>query len=121
VNADAKFDALVERDAGVALDHGLLDFECAAHCVDDTAELDDRAVARSLDDAAMVHGDRGINKIAAQSAQSRQSSILVRAREPAIANDVGDKDRRNFPRLAHGAPSRVMQNSTTKPYRARPL
>ena len=61
MNADAKFDALVERDARVALDHGVLHFECAAHRIDYAAELDHAAVAGALDDAAMVHGDCGIN------------------------------------------------------------
>ena len=84
MNADAKFDALVGRDPRVALDHGVLHFERAAHRVDDAAELDDAAIAGALDDAAMMHGDCGIYQIAAQRAQSRQSSIFVRASEPAI-------------------------------------
>ena len=103
MNADAKFYALLGRDTRVALDHGMLHFECAAHRVDDAAELDDAAVASALNDAAMVYGDRGINQIAAQCAQSRQSSIFVRAGKSAIADHIGDQDRRNFPGLAHGA------------------
>ena len=90
MNADAKFDALVERDPRVALDHRVLHFERAAHRVDDAAELDDAAVAGALDDAAMVHGDCGIDQIAAQRAQSRQSSIFVRAGEPAVADHIRD-------------------------------
>ena len=96
MNADAKFDALVGRDARVALDHGVLHFDRAAHRVDDAAELDEAAVAGALDDAAMMHGDGGINQIAAQRAQPRQSSILVRPREPAVADDIGDQDRGEF-------------------------
>ena len=68
MNADAKLYALVGRDARVALDHGVLHFEGAAHRVDDAAKLDDAAVAGALDDAAMVHGDCGVNQIAAQRA-----------------------------------------------------
>ena len=64
------------------------------------------AVAGALDDAPMMSGDGGINQIAAQRPQSRQGSILVRAREPAVADHIGDQDRCNFPGLAHGAPSR---------------
>ena len=112
MNADAKFYALVGRDARVALDHGVLHFECAAHRVDDAAELDDAAIAGALDDTAMVHGDCGINQIAAQRAQSGQSTIFVRARKPAIADDVRNQDRSDLPGLAHGAPSRVMRLST---------
>jgi hypothetical protein len=51
----------------------------------------------------MMHGDCGINQIAAQRAQSRQDSIFVRARQPAIADHIRDQDRRNFPGFAHGA------------------
>ena len=91
--------------AGVALDHGVLHFDRAAHRVDDAAELDDAAVAGALDDAAMMHGDGGIDQIAAQRPQPRQSSIFVRAGEPAIADHIRDKDRRNFPGFGHGAPS----------------
>ena len=58
MNADAKLDALLERHASVALDHTGLDFDCAAHGVDHAAELDDAAVASTLDDASVVHGDR---------------------------------------------------------------
>ena len=91
--------------ARVALDHGVLHFDRAAHRVDDAAELDDAAVAGALDDAAVMHGDRGIDQIAAQRAQPRQGAIFVRAREPAIADHIRDQNRRNFPGFAHGAPS----------------
>ena len=112
MNADAKFYAFVGRDARVALDHGVLHFERAAHRVDDAAKLDDAAVAGALDDAAMMYGDRRINQVAAQRAQSRQSSIFVRAGESAIADHIRDQNRRNFPGFAHGAPSRVIRHST---------
>ncbi len=68
MNADAKFDAFVRRHAGIALDHAVLHFECAAHGVNDAAELNDAAVAGALDDAAMMDGDRGIDQVAAQRA-----------------------------------------------------
>ena len=41
VNADAEDDAAILGHAGVALDHGVLNFDGAAHGVDDAAELDD--------------------------------------------------------------------------------
>ena len=49
VDADAELDASVIGNAGVALDHAALQFDRAADCVDDAAELDDRAVAGALD------------------------------------------------------------------------
>ncbi len=97
MNADAKLDAPVGRHAGVALDHGVLHFDRAAHGVDDAAELDDRAVAGALDDAAVMHGDGGIDQIAAQRAQPRQRAILVRAGEPA---DSRPRPRPGSPRFS---------------------
>ena len=55
----------------------------------------------------MVDGVVGFYQIDAQRAQPRQHAILVRSREPAIADDIGDQDRRNFPGLAHGALGRA--------------
>ena len=99
--------------ASVALDQALLHFDRAAHSVDNAAELDDAAVARALDDAAVVHGDCGIDQIAAQCSQSRKSSVFVRAGKPAVADHIRDQDRSDFPGLAHGArcrrPSRPFQ------------
>ena len=104
MNADAEDDAAVLGHAGVALDHGVLHFDRAAHGVDDAAELDDRAVAGALDDAPVMHGDGRIDQVAAQRPQPRQDAILVRAGEPAVADHVRAKDRRKFPGLAHRAP-----------------
>ena len=71
MNTDAKFDALVGRDLGVALDHRPLDFNGAVHCVDDAAELDDAAVAGALDDPPMVYGDGRIDQVATERPQPR--------------------------------------------------
>ena len=49
----------------------------------------------------MVGSIRSLRK----AAKSRKRAILVRAGEPAVADHVRDQDRRDFPGLAHGAPS----------------
>ena len=103
MNADPKLDALVGRDPCVALDHGMLHFECAAHRVDDAAELDDAAVAGALDDASVMGGDGRVDQIAAEAAQARKCPVFVRAGKPRIADDVGHQDRRELSSLAHGA------------------
>ena len=74
---------LSARHPGVALDHRCLDFDCAAHGVDHAAELDDRAVASALDDAAVMDGDDRIDQVAAKRPEPRQDPILVGAGEPA--------------------------------------
>jgi hypothetical protein len=66
MNADAKLDATFRRQSGVALDHAALHLEGAAHGVDHAAELDDRAVAGAIDDAAMMGGDGGVDEVAAE-------------------------------------------------------
>ena len=112
MNADAELDAALGRQAGVALDEAVLHLDRAAHSVDHAAELDENAVAGALDDAPVMSGDGRVDQIAAQPAEARQGAVLVRAGEPAVADHVGDQDRRDLPGFGHGAPSRVMQNST---------
>ena len=104
MDTDAELDALVGRDAGIALDHAILHLDGAARRVDHAAELDDDPVAGALDDAAVVESDGRIHEIAAQRAQQRQRTLLIGAGEPAIADDIGDQDRGEFARLAHRAP-----------------
>ena len=91
-------------NAGVALDHSVLDFNGAAHGVDDAAELDENAVAGAVDDAATMGCDRRIDQVAAQAPKARKRAILVRTREPAVADDIGNQDRCYFTGFAHGAP-----------------
>ncbi len=89
--------------AGVALDHGVLDFDRAAHRVDHAAELDDAAVASALDHAAVMDSDGRVDQIAAERPQPRQNAVLVRSGEPAVADNIGDQDRSDLAGLAHGA------------------
>jgi len=61
------------------------------------AKLDDRPVARSLDNAPVVNRDRRVDEVAAQRSQSRERAFLVDPGQPAVADNVGDQDRRDFP------------------------
>jgi hypothetical protein len=103
VNAHSELDALLGKHASVALDHAGLHFDRAAHRVNHAAELDDRAVAGALDDAAMVHGDDWVDQVAPKGAEPCEDAIFVRASKPGVADDVGNQDRGEFPGLAHGA------------------
>ena len=103
MDADPKFDALVGRDLGVALDHRPLDFNGAAHCVDDTAEFDDAAVAGALDDAAVMHRYGRVDQVAAKGPKASEDSIFIRTRKPRVADHVGHQDRGQFPGLTHSA------------------
>ena len=96
MNADAELDAALRRQAAIALDEAGLHLDRAAHRVDDATELDDRAVASALDGAAVMGGDGGIDKVAAKAPQSRKRPLLVAPGEPAVADDIGDQDRREL-------------------------
>ena len=101
MNADAELYAAVLGDAGVALDHGALKLDGAAHGVDHAAELDDGAIAGPLDYAAVVNGDGGVDQIAAQGSQAREDAILIGRSQPGKADDVGRQNRCELSGLAH--------------------
>ena len=115
MNADPEDDAAILGHPGVALDHGVLNFDGAAHCVDDAAELDDRAVAGALDDAPVMHGNGRVDQVAAQRSQPRQDAILVGAGKTAVTDNVRANDRRKFPGLAHrvSPPPRILAQVAT--------
>ena len=94
-------------DAGVALDHAVLDLDRAAHGVDHAAELDDEPVARAFHQAAVMGGDRRIGEIAPQRAEIRQRAVLIRPGKAAKADHIGDQDRGDFPGFVHGASERA--------------
>jgi hypothetical protein len=76
-------------------------FEGAADGVDHAAELDDGAVAGALHNAPVMDGDDGVDQVAAKRPQARKNTILVRACEPTISDDVRNQDRRELSGFAH--------------------
>jgi hypothetical protein len=51
-----------------------------------------------------MRGDGGVDQVAAKPPQPRKSAVLVCAREPAVADDIGDQDRGEFSGLRHDEP-----------------
>ena len=96
VDADAEVDRPLRRD--VALAHRALDRDGAFDRVDGAAELDQRAVAHHLDDAAVARGDGGIEHLAPDLSQRGERAGLVLAHHAAVADDVGGEDRRESSR-----------------------
>ena len=92
---------------GVALDEPLRDLDRAADRLDHAAELDDHPVAHPLDDPPAMGLDGRIEQFAAERAHPRQRRLFVGAGQAAVADDVGDQDRRDFPSLAHDALSAI--------------
>src|ERR1700679_3910547 len=102
MDSDAEIDAAVVRHANIALDEAILHRNGRAHGLDHAAKLGDEPIASALDYPPMMDGDGGIDQLRAQRSQPRQSSVLVRAREPAVADDVRHQDRSNLPDFGHG-------------------
>jgi hypothetical protein len=65
IDADAEFDALPLGDVGVARRHAVLHVDRTAHRFDRTCELGEDAVARRLDEAALMLSDLRLNQLAA--------------------------------------------------------
>ena len=99
--AHSEFDATIGWHARIAFDHCVLHFDRAANRVDDAPELDDAAVTGAFHHAATVGGDGRVDQIAAKPAQVRERALLVGADEPAIADDIGNQDRRELAGRAH--------------------
>jgi hypothetical protein len=94
IDADAKLDAAFLGDAVIAQRHLALQFDRAAHCIDDARKLGQQPVAGSFDDATAMLGDLGVRHFAAQRRQGSVRALLVLAHQPRIAHDIGRQDRR---------------------------
>jgi hypothetical protein len=103
VDPDAKLDGLPGIAPGVAFGHRALDFNRAAHRVDDAGELDQGAVAHQLDDAPVVLGNRGIDQFGPVTLKPRQRAGLILAHEARVADHIGGQNCREPPLLGrHG-------------------
>jgi hypothetical protein len=92
IDPDAEIDAAILAQAGVALGHAALNFDGAAHRVDDAGELDEQPVARGLDDAPLVLGDLAVDQLRAMRLEALERVLLVDAHQPAVADDVRRED-----------------------------
>ena len=72
MKADAKVNALVRRRRRIALCHPSLHLGPTAQSIDHTAELDQQAITRRLDEPAVVRGDRRINQLGTEVLSARR-------------------------------------------------
>ena len=79
IDTDPEFDAIVRRHLRVPLGHAGLHLGRTAQPIDDAGELDQHAVARSLDDPAMPLGDTRIDHLSPDCLEPLQSPVLVGA------------------------------------------
>jgi hypothetical protein len=66
MDANAKLDAALGRQSSIALDHAGLHLDGAARCINHASELNEDAVSRPLNDAAVMQRDGGVDQIAAE-------------------------------------------------------
>src|SRR5262245_31452487 len=92
MDANAEFDAALCRHARIALNHCVLDFNRAPHCIDHTAELNDSSVAGTLYDSPVVHLNSRIEQITPQCSQSCKCPILVCASESTKTDHVSGQN-----------------------------
>ena len=93
MDADPVLQRLVLRDAVDPIGHRRLHGDAALDGVDGRGELDQKAIARRLDDAAPMLRDRGIDDLGARGLEARERATLAMAHEPRISDDIGGHDR----------------------------
>jgi hypothetical protein len=97
MDADTELDTLVRRDGGIALGHAALHVDGAAHGGDDAGELDQHAIARRLDEPAVMLGDLGFEQGRHMRLELTERAFLVGCDEPAVARDIRGHDGRQPP------------------------
>jgi hypothetical protein len=105
MDAHAKLDATLRRKAGVALDHSVLHFDGAAHCINDAPKLNDASIAGALHHPPVMHGDCRVDQITTERAQPGQRPVLVGASEPAVSDHVRCQNRHELAGFSHGTTS----------------
>src|SRR6516225_187801 len=78
VDANAELNVLIRWYRGIALAHASLHLGCAPQGADHTAELDEQAITRRLDEPSIVRGDRRVNQFGADCLQRLEGAALVR-------------------------------------------
>jgi len=92
IDANAEFDAFPLGDVGVARRHAVLHVDRTAHRFDRTCELGEDAVARRLDEAALMLIDLRLNQLAAVRGEPRERALLIGADEPRVTRDIGGEN-----------------------------
>src|SRR5262245_7431961 len=88
MNTHAKAQVPDFGQARVARRHTGLDFHCTAKGIDDARELDQKAIARHLENPPAVARHRRIQKVAPVLAQNRECSFLIGLHKPTVADNV---------------------------------
>ena len=88
MDTDTKFDPLILRHTGVLFGNTTLNLDRASRRVHGAGELDQRAVAGGLDDAASVGGYSGVSKGVSDSLQPGQRAFFVSTHQTAVSGNI---------------------------------
>ena len=113
MNADAKLDAVVGRNARVTPIHFALHFDGAAQRIDHTAELNEQPVAGGLDEAALVLGEFRIEEFAPQRFETFEGAALVGADQPRIPGNISGEDRSEATGCGHSSGNPALRRPST--------
>ena len=80
-------------EAGICRRERFLHRDRALHCIDRAAELDQRAIADKLEEAAAVPRDQGVQDLAPARLQRRKRPRLVGMHQPAVVHHVRRENR----------------------------
>ena len=89
IDANTELDLLVRRYFGISLWHGALNLDGTTNRIDRACKLHQRAVARSLDDAAAMLRDLRIDDLAPVRLKCREGPFLINPHQSAISGDIG--------------------------------
>ncbi len=92
IDADPEFDPPILRHVRISPLHALLDLHGALYCIGHALELHEHAVARRLDDPALVLCDGGIDQFNPVRPEAGDRACFVGLHQPAIACHIGCQD-----------------------------
>src|SRR5882672_9689907 len=92
IDADSEIEAALGQEPRIALSLGALHADGTAQSVNHTVELDEQAVAHSLDQPAMMFRERGLENLMQVGLKAHACALLIRLAQAAIAGDVCDQD-----------------------------
>ncbi len=104
IDPDTKQDTPIFGNLGVAIDHGALDLDGAAHRVHHAGKFRQQPVAGIFNGAAPMLLDLRIDELPEMRLEARVRSLLVRAHQARVAGDIGGEDRRKSALYAISTP-----------------
>src|SRR5271169_4131359 len=100
VNSDPECDRFVIASIEVCLSHRALKLDCRVKRIDDTCELNQRAITNQLDESTAVVRQNRFKPLGPVLGQHRESSALVALHEPRVTDNIQRNYGRQFSPLS---------------------